>query len=133
MFLWMNKTRIQIKILIVLDFENGFLPTYLPLCILVLTVAGLYFAPCLQIFLYCFTSVPTKNNGKILLCSKLSLILLQNCALECVRQIPTLKKLSTAALNCAPLNRLVQSISDICQWNQNTLYRIKSILDIASC
>ena len=34
MFLGMNNTRLETKILIILDFENGFLPTYLPLCIL---------------------------------------------------------------------------------------------------
>ena len=35
MFLGMNNTRleIKIKILIILDFENGVLPTYLPLCL----------------------------------------------------------------------------------------------------
>ena len=31
-FLGMKNTRLERKILIVLDFENGFLPTYLPLC-----------------------------------------------------------------------------------------------------
>ena len=31
MFLGMNNTRLERKILIILDFENGFLPTYLPL------------------------------------------------------------------------------------------------------
>ena len=31
MFLRMNNTRLEWKILIFLDFENGFLPTYLPL------------------------------------------------------------------------------------------------------
>ena len=30
MFLGMNNTRLERKIRIVLDFENGFLPTYLP-------------------------------------------------------------------------------------------------------
>ena len=30
MFLGMNNTRFERKILIILDFENGFLPTYLP-------------------------------------------------------------------------------------------------------
>ena len=30
MFLGMNNTRLERKILIILDFENGFLPTYLP-------------------------------------------------------------------------------------------------------
>ena len=30
MFLGMNNTRLEWKILIILDFENGFLPTYLP-------------------------------------------------------------------------------------------------------
>ena len=33
MFLWMNNTRLKRKILIILDFEKGFLPTYLPLWI----------------------------------------------------------------------------------------------------
>ena len=33
MFLGMNNTRLERKILIILDFENGFLPTYLPQCI----------------------------------------------------------------------------------------------------
>ena len=32
MFLGMNNTRLEEKILIILDFENGFLPTYLPQC-----------------------------------------------------------------------------------------------------
>ena len=32
MFLGMNNTRVERKILIILDFENGFLPTYLPQC-----------------------------------------------------------------------------------------------------
>ena len=32
MFLGMNNTRLVRKILIILDFENGFLPTYLPQC-----------------------------------------------------------------------------------------------------
>ena len=32
MFLGMNNTRLERKILIILDSENGFLPTYLPLC-----------------------------------------------------------------------------------------------------
>ena len=32
MFLGMNNTRLERKILIILDFENGFLPTYLLLC-----------------------------------------------------------------------------------------------------
>ena len=32
MFLGMNNTRLERKILIILDFENRFLPTYLPLC-----------------------------------------------------------------------------------------------------
>ena len=32
MFLGMNNTRLERKIMIILDFENGFLPTYLPLC-----------------------------------------------------------------------------------------------------
>ena len=32
MFLGMNNTRSERKILIILDFENGFLPTYLPQC-----------------------------------------------------------------------------------------------------
>ena len=31
MFLGMNNKRLERKILIILDFENGFLPTYLPL------------------------------------------------------------------------------------------------------
>ena len=31
MFLVMNITKLERKILIILDFENGFLPTYLPL------------------------------------------------------------------------------------------------------
>ena len=31
MFLGINNTRFERKILIILDFENGFLPTYLPL------------------------------------------------------------------------------------------------------
>ena len=31
-FLGMNNTRLERKILIILDFENGFLPTYLPQC-----------------------------------------------------------------------------------------------------
>ena len=31
MFIGMNNTRLERKILIILDFENGFLPTYLPL------------------------------------------------------------------------------------------------------
>ena len=30
MFLRMNNTRLERKTLIILDFENGFLPTYLP-------------------------------------------------------------------------------------------------------
>ena len=30
MFLGMNNIRLERKILIILDFENGFLPTYLP-------------------------------------------------------------------------------------------------------
>ena len=30
MFLGMNNTRLERKVLIILDFENGFLPTYLP-------------------------------------------------------------------------------------------------------
>ena len=34
MFLGINNTRLEIKILIILDFENRFLPTYLPLCVL---------------------------------------------------------------------------------------------------
>ena len=33
MFLGMNNARLERKILIILDFENGFLPTYLPQCI----------------------------------------------------------------------------------------------------
>ena len=33
MFLGINNTRLERKILIILDFENGFLPTYLPQCI----------------------------------------------------------------------------------------------------
>ena len=33
MFLGMNNTRLERKILMILDFENGFLPTYLPQCI----------------------------------------------------------------------------------------------------
>ena len=32
MFPGMNNTRLKRKIVIILDFENGFLPTYLPLC-----------------------------------------------------------------------------------------------------
>ena len=32
MVLGMNNTRLERKILLILDFENGFLPTYLPLC-----------------------------------------------------------------------------------------------------
>ena len=32
MFLGMNNTRLERKILIILDFENGCLPTYLPQC-----------------------------------------------------------------------------------------------------
>ena len=32
MFLGVNNTRLERKILIFLDSENGFLPTYLPLC-----------------------------------------------------------------------------------------------------
>ena len=32
MFLGMNNTRLERKTLIILDFENGFLPTYLPQC-----------------------------------------------------------------------------------------------------
>ena len=32
MFLGMNNTRLERKILIILDSENGFLPTYLPQC-----------------------------------------------------------------------------------------------------
>ena len=32
MFLGMNNTRLERKILMILDFENRFLPTYLPLC-----------------------------------------------------------------------------------------------------
>ena len=32
MFLGMNNTRLERKVLIILDFENGFLPTYLPQC-----------------------------------------------------------------------------------------------------
>ena len=32
MFLGMNNTRLERKILLILDFENGFLPTYLPQC-----------------------------------------------------------------------------------------------------
>ena len=32
MFLGRKNTRLERKILIILDFENGFLPTYLPLC-----------------------------------------------------------------------------------------------------
>ena len=32
MFLGMNNTRLERKILIILDLENGFLPTYLPQC-----------------------------------------------------------------------------------------------------
>ena len=32
MFLGMNNTRLERKLLIILDFENGFLPTYLPQC-----------------------------------------------------------------------------------------------------
>ena len=32
MFLGMNNTRLKRKILIILDFENGFLPTYFPQC-----------------------------------------------------------------------------------------------------
>ena len=32
MFLGMNNTRLERKILIILDFGNGFLPTYLPQC-----------------------------------------------------------------------------------------------------
>ena len=32
MFLGMNNTSLERKILIILDFENGFLPTYLPQC-----------------------------------------------------------------------------------------------------
>ena len=32
MILGMNNTRLERKILIILDFENGFLTTYLPLC-----------------------------------------------------------------------------------------------------
>ena len=32
MFIGMNSTRLERKILIILDFENGFLPTYLPQC-----------------------------------------------------------------------------------------------------
>ena len=31
-FLEMNNTKLARKILIILHFENGFLPTYLPLC-----------------------------------------------------------------------------------------------------
>ena len=32
MFLGRNNTRLERKVLIILDFENGFLPTYLPQC-----------------------------------------------------------------------------------------------------
>ena len=32
MFLGMNNTRLERKLLIILDFENGFLPSYLPQC-----------------------------------------------------------------------------------------------------
>ena len=33
MFLGMSNTKLKRKILMILDFENGFLLTYLPLCI----------------------------------------------------------------------------------------------------
>ena len=33
MFLGMNNIRLERKVLIILDFENGFLPTYLPQCV----------------------------------------------------------------------------------------------------
>ena len=41
MFLGMNNTRLERKILIILDFENGFLPTYLPQCKVGLNVLSL--------------------------------------------------------------------------------------------
>ena len=39
MFLGMNNTRLERKTLIILEFENGFLPTHLPLCF------GMFFSP----------------------------------------------------------------------------------------
>ena len=41
-FLGMDNTRLERKILIILDFENGFLPTYLPLCNVVLVRVAIY-------------------------------------------------------------------------------------------
>ena len=38
MFLGMKNIRLERKILIILDFENGFLPTYLPQCVVLIAV-----------------------------------------------------------------------------------------------
>ena len=40
MFLGMNNTRLERKIRIFLDFDNGFLPTYLPLCVCSVDLCG---------------------------------------------------------------------------------------------
>ena len=42
MLLGIDNTRLERKILIILDFENGFLPTYLPLCNVVLVRVAIY-------------------------------------------------------------------------------------------
>ena len=42
MFLGVNNTRLERKIRIFLDFENGFLPTYLPLCSVFLQIKADY-------------------------------------------------------------------------------------------
>ena len=52
MFLGMNNTRLERKILITLDFENGFLPTYLPQC-----VGSSPARPNFENFIFCFSSL----------------------------------------------------------------------------
>ena len=61
MFLGMNNTRLERKILIILDFENGVLPTYLPM-----------WSTSLPLFHSCFIM---KMHTKALDCD----ILLSNC------------------------------------------------------
>ena len=54
MFLRMNNTRLERKILIILDFKNRFLPTYLPLCLTASNIWHLTFVQ--ERFLYRFST-----------------------------------------------------------------------------
>ena len=73
MFLGMNDTRLERKMLIILDFDNGFLATYLPLCSMYIT----------------YKSILMQSSRNILWCTNLNMPIVSLRHLRIIKEMYT--------------------------------------------